>query len=209
MDNLPLPPGAVALAARTPPEAVAMTRVTTLWRIYGTAGPHAGLWARFRHFGPVSTARFDHHLPPPAEQPRAVLYAALAIQTCVAEVFQDTRVIDRRRRGAWLAGFRLAREVHLLDLSGTWPTRAGASQAISSGPRDSAQAWARSIYEAYPDLEGMWYCSSMDGGRPAVTLNERAEIALLRQPDVNLPLTHAGLELPLARMGRSLGYLLV
>jgi RES domain len=209
MDNLPPPDEPATLAARTPPETVAVTRVTTLWRIYPTAGPHAGLWSRFRHFGPVATARFDHHLAPPSEQPRAVMYAALAIETCVAEVFQDTRVIDRRRRGAWLAGFRLAREVHLLDLSGTWPTRAGASQAISSGPRDAAQAWARSIYEAYPDLEGMWYCSAMDGGRAALVLNERAETALIRQPDIHLPLTHAGLELALARIGRTLGYLLV
>jgi RES domain len=209
MDNLPPPSEPATLAARTPPEPVALTRVTTLWRIYGTTGPHAGVWARFRHFGPVSTARFDHHLAPPAEQSRAVLYAALAIQTCVAEVFQDTRVIDRRRRGAWLAGFRLAREVHLLDLSGPWPTRAGASQAISSGPRDTVQAWARSIYQAYPEIEGMWYRSAMDGGNPAVVLNERAETALARQPDVHVPLTHAGLELALARMGRTLGYLLV
>jgi RES domain len=209
MDNFPPPSEPADLAARTPPEAVAVTRVTTLWRIYGTTGGHGGSWARFRHFGPVSTARFDHHLPPPSEQARAVLYAALAIQTCIAEVFQDTRVIDCRRRGVWLAGFRLAREVSLLDLSGTWPTRAGASQAISSGPRDTARAWARSIYQAYPSLDGLWYRSSMDAGRPAIALNQRAETALRQQPDVHLPLTHAGLEVPLARMGRTLGYLLV
>src|ERR1700737_4620438 len=135
MDNLPPPSEPAELAARAPAEEVAVTRVTTLWRIYGSAGPHAGPWSGCRHFGRVSTARFDHHEPPPADQPRAVLYAALAVQTCVAEVFQDTRVIDRLRRGAWLVGFRMAREVSLLDLSGTWPTRAGASQAISSGPR--------------------------------------------------------------------------
>jgi hypothetical protein len=209
MDTLPPPPEASELAGRAPAEAVAVTRVTTLWRVYGTAGSHGGPWSGFRHFGPVSTARFDHHLPPPAEQPRAVAYAALAIQTCVAEVFQDTRVIDRRRHAAWLVGFRLAREVRLLDLSGTWPTRAGASQAISSGRRAIAQAWARAIYQAYTDLDGLWYRSAMDGGRPALALNERAEDALRRQPDVHLPLTHAGLEPPLARMGRTLGYLLV
>lgn len=209
MAKLPPPPEPGALATRTPPEVVAVTRITTLWRIYGTAGPHAGRWDRFRHYGPVATARFDHHRLPPAAQPRAVLYAALAIQTCVAEVFQDTRVIDRRRRGAWLVGFGLAREVHLLDLSGTWPTRAGASQAISSGPRDLARAWARAISDAYPDLDGLWYRSSMDGGRPAIALNERVEGDLRRQPSVHVPLTHPGLELPLARMARTLGYLLL
>jgi hypothetical protein len=118
-------------------------------------------------------------------------------------------VIDRRRRDPWLVGFRLAREVKLLDLSGAWPTRAGASQAISSGPRDVAHAWGQAIYDAYLDLDGLWFRSSMDGGRPAVSLNERVEDALLAQPDVHLPLSHPGLELPLARMGRTLGYLLV
>ncbi len=209
MAKLPPPPSPAALAARTPPEVVAVTRVTRLWRIYRAAGGHAGRWDQFRHYGPVATARFDHHDEPPEEQPSAVLYAAVAVQTCVAEVFQDTRVIDRRRGGPWLAGFRLAREVALLDLSGTWPTRAGASQAISSGPRDASRAWARVIHQSYPGLDGLWYRSTMDGGRPAVALNERAEEALLAQPDVHLPLSHPGVLLPLARMARTLGYLLV
>jgi hypothetical protein len=209
MTKLPPPPGPLVLAARTPPEVVAVTRVTRLWRVYRASGPHAGRWDRFRHYGPIATSRFDHHLPPPADQDRAILYGAIAIQTSVAEAFGDTRVIDRRRRDPWLVGFRLAREVKLLDLSGAWPTRAGASQAISSGPRDVARAWGQAIYDAYPDLDGLWFRSSMDGGRPAVSLNERAEDALLAQPDVHLPLSHPGLELPLARMGRTLGYLLV
>jgi hypothetical protein len=207
--KLPLPPAPSDLAASAQPDVVAITRVSVLWRLYETAGPHARQWNDFRHFGPVATGRFDHHLPPPADQPRAVLYAGLSVQTCVAEVFQDTRVIDRGRRGMWLAGFRLAREVRLLDLSGAWPTRAGASQAINSGPREQARAWARAIHAAYPRIEGLWYLSSMDGGRPAVALNERAERALAPHPEVHVPLTHPGLALPLARMGRTLGYLLV
>jgi hypothetical protein len=183
--------------------------VTVLWRLYETAGPHPRQWHEFRHFGPVPTGRFDHHLPPPADQSRAVLYAGLTVQTCVAEVFQDTRVIDRSRRGIWVAGFRLVRELHLLDLSAAWPTRAGASQAISAGPRERARAWAQAIHTAYPDVEGLWYRSSMDGGRPAVALNERAETALAPHPEINAPLSHPGLALPLARIGRTLGYLLV
>ena len=208
MAKLPPPPAADVLAARTPPDVVAVTRATTLWRIYPTGGPHAGRWDDFRSYGPLTTARFDHHLPPPRRQERAVLYVGLAIATCVAEVFQDTRVIDRRRRGPWLVGFRLRRAVHLLDLTGDWPTRAGASQAISSGRRDRARAWAAAIHAAYPAVEGLWYRSSMHGGQPAVALTERAIGALRAQPDVHLPLAHPSLEVPLGRMAASLGYLL-
>jgi hypothetical protein len=207
--KLPPPPDPSGLAARAGPDLVAITRVTVLWRLYETTGPHPRQWNEFRHFGPVATGRFDHHVLPPADQPRAVLYAGLSVQTCIAEVFQDTRVIDRARRGLWLAGFRLTRELGLLDLSGAWPTRAGASQAISSGRRDRARAWARTIHSAYPGVEGLWYRSSMDGGRPAVALNERAEAALAPHPEVHVPLAHPGLALPLARIGRTLGYLLV
>jgi len=57
------------------------------------------LWNTFRSFGPLKTARFDHHLfqpgkePLPREQDRAIYYAAAAIATCLAEFFQDTRTI--------------------------------------------------------------------------------------------------------------------
>ncbi len=207
--KLPLPPEPEELAVRAPADLVAVTRVSLLWRVYDTTGPHGRQWYEFRHFGPVATGRFDHHVPPPGDQARAVLYVGLSVQTCVAEVFQDTRVIDRARRSRWLAGFRLARELRLLDLSGAWPTRAGASQAISSGSRERARAWARAIHAAFPDVDGLWYRSSMDGGRPAIAVNERAEGALAPHPDVHVPLTHPGLALPLARIGRMLGYLLV
>jgi len=182
--------------------------VTVLWRIYFGDGPHSGRWDGFRSYGPLTTARFDHHVPPRREQERAILYVGLAIATCVAEVFQDTRVIDRRRRAPWLVGFRLRRTVRLLDLTGDWPTRAGASQAVSSGRRDRARQWSAAIYDAYPETEGLWYRSSMHGGEPAMALYERARGALRAQPEVHLPLAHPGLEVPLGRMAASLGYLL-
>jgi hypothetical protein len=209
MPKFPPPPPPLVLASSTPAEIVALTRVTVLWRLYETSGPHRRQWNQFRHFGPLSTGRFDHYVPPASEQSRAVLYAGLSVRTGVAEVFQHTRVIDPVRRGVWLVGFRLTRELRLLDLSGVWPTRAGASQAISSGRRQQSRAWARAIYAAYPSVEGLWYRSSMDGGRPAVALNERAEKAVAPRPEVHLPLSHPGLAVPLARIGRTLGYLLV
>ena len=139
---------------------------------------------------------------------RGVLYAAGDLVTCVAEVFQGSRLVDRYADDRCFAAFRLARSVRLLDLTGDWPTLAGASQAISSGPRPRAQAWARAIYEAYPQVEGLWYPSSMHGGHPALVLFERAADAMPVTPDLDVALAHPGLLPDLARAAGSLGYLL-
>jgi len=180
--KLPPPPPRGALAARLPPRAKSLARGTVLWRIYHRGGAHPGAWNRFRHFGPVPTMRFDHHSLPPREQPRGILYAGLRVYTCFAEVFQETRTIGRHRGGPFLVGLELARSVSLLDLTGPWPTRAGASMALSSGRRDRARAWSARIYEDYPEVEGLYYPSSMDGNQPAVALYERAQDALPARP---------------------------
>lgn len=46
--------------------------------------------------------------------------------------------------------------------------------AIHSGSRGRARAWARDLYEAYPEAQGILYAASMHGGRAAFALNERA-----------------------------------
>ena len=102
--------------------------------------------------------------------------------TCFAEVFQDTRTIERSRNRPWLAGFELTRNVSLLNLMDTWSTKAGASMAINSGRRDRARAWSLRVYEDYPTIEGLYCPSSMDGNRPTVALYERAQNALPARP---------------------------
>jgi hypothetical protein len=124
----------------------------------------------------------------------------------IAESFQESRTIDRRRRDPWLVGFELAAEVRLLDLTRLWPTRAGASQGIATGRRPTAQAWSRRIYGSYPNLAGVLYRSSMAGGSLNVALYERAEPAMPPTPAVHVPLVHPGLALPLARAASKLGY---
>jgi hypothetical protein len=136
------------------------------------------------------------------------MYAGRDLATCVAEVFQGSRVVDRFAGDRFLAAFRLTRSIRLLDLTGDWPTRAGASQALASGPRPRAQAWARAIYETYPGLEGIWYPSSMHGGHPAIALFERAESAVPATPELDVPLSHPGLLADLTRAASLLGYLL-
>jgi hypothetical protein len=134
------------------------------------------------------------------------MYAADSLLTCVAEVFQTRRRIDVVSAQPLLATFSLTRDVRLLDLTGLWPTRVGASTAIHSGPRPRAQAWARAIYEAFPDLEGVLYWSSMNANRPAVALFERTQSALPPLPSSNDSLGNPLLRALLLRYATRLGY---
>lgn len=190
MSKFPEPPGVAVLRA-IPPQTLILPAETALARIYFAAGSHPSRWALFRSFGPVD-ARWDHHVPDGrgsgAEQSRAILYCAPDIDTCVAELFQATRRIDRARAAPWLVTFALREPVTLLDLRGTFATTIGASTAIRSGPRSRTRAWARELYEAYPNVQGVHYGSSMNGHAPAIALNERALAAMPL-----LPLFHRAL----------------
>ncbi len=211
MAKLPEPPPAAEMRG-VPPDVEVLPAGTRLYRIYFRGGGHPGGWSRFRDFGPLPNARFDHHFEPPGVQERAILYAAAgddAVATCVAEAFQEGRLVDTRLRDPQLAAFSLVDDVPLLSLRDRWPTRAGASANINSGPRPRCRRWSRAIYEAYPGVCGLLYASSMNGNRPAVALYERAARALPGVPDFNRPLSDAPLLLPLGRIASSLGYDLV
>ena len=137
------------------------------------------------------------------------MYLADWPTTCLAEVFQATRVIDRKRDEPWLTGFETARDLRLLDLTGAWPTRAGASMAINAGPRPRAQRWSRLIYETYEDIDGLHYCSSMHANEPAVALYERARSALPAAPIFSRALADAALLSRLDAVSLRLGYALI
>jgi hypothetical protein len=175
--KLPPAPERARLAAIGPAR-YELTPGTLLWRVYGRGGRHPLPRAGFSRFGPVATMRFDQQLPDaqghPQGQERGILYGAQHGPTCLAEVFQATRVIDRHDRDPWLVAFRLAAPIALLDLTGTWPTRAGATMALASGPRAWARAWSVAIYDLYPAIGGLWYPSSMAANRPSFALYERA-----------------------------------
>ena len=184
MPKFPDPPAAEALSAIAPVIKV-LAAATPLARVYFTGGEYPTRWNAFRRFGPTN-ARFDHHLVNTEgqawAQERAVMYCAPAAPTCFAEVFQETRAIHRTRRSPWLAVFALEREVQLLDLTGTFPTRVGASMAINTGQRARARRWAAAFYEAYPKLSGLYYPSSMHGNAAAIALTDRAERATCMPP---------------------------
>ena len=162
---------------------------TALARVFFRGGEHPGTWDAFRFWGP-SQSRFDQHLLDASGAPtigrRGILYAAGAggsgaLSVCLAEVFQETRIVDVSDRAPWFVVFRTVRALDLLDLRGLWPTRAGAS-AISSGAKARARRWSRAIYDVYTEIDGILYPSSMGGGADAFALFERARSALPPAP---------------------------
>ena len=203
------PPPPVATLRAIAPEIHVLPAGAILWRIYLRAGAHPSRWDGFRAFGPTS-ARFDHH-PPPAKRHRirAILYASDSGPTSLAEVFQQTRVIDRFADSPALAAFELTKDLHLLDLTGAWPTRAGASMAINSGSRAKARAWSRAIYAAYPDIEGLRYASSMNANQPAFALYERARSSVPAVAALDVPLATPALAGPIAAAAIRFGYAMV
>jgi hypothetical protein len=215
MARLPLPPAPADLVKLRQADIKTVPVTTRLVRIFTVAGRHPQQWNAFRPTGPLPHARFDPHPPGPrggaTDSPEnGVLYFGLSVRTCVAEVFQDTSFVDRHTRRPFLVVFRPTRPLRLLDLTGLWPTRAGASQEISSGSRERTQEWARAIRVAYDGLDGLWYRSSMDCGDPAVCLwDPPAGTALPDTPDVLFALDHPGLDVPLARICADLNYMLL
>jgi hypothetical protein len=186
---------------------------STLARVYYARSPHPQSWDQFRSLGPLNS-RWDHHVPDvdgnPRAQARGIYYAAADAKTCLAEVFQVTRRIDRVFQAPWLVIFETSAQLRLLDLTGDFATRMGASMAIHSGNRSRARVWARDLYEAYPEIQGILYAASMRGGQPAMALNERA----LRSPLFSQhPLFHRALADdvmldPLRHAASELGYAL-
>ncbi len=209
MTKLPDPPAREELG-RIGADLRALPAGTLLFRIYFRGGDHPGGWDEFRRFGPLATARFDHHPEPQGmHEGGGMLYAAPLVKTCVAEAFQTGRAVDPRRREPWLAGFALAAEARLLNLRGDWPTRSGGSMKINSGPRPAARRWSRAVYEAYPEAAGLLYASSMHANEDAVALYERASPAIPTRPQVHVPLSHPGLYGELDRICGELGYALL
>jgi len=206
--KLPPPPDVDDLRARLrPDDLTTLPAGTELWHIYKRGGSYPVRWAEFRYFGPID-ARYDHHQPPPRLQDRGILYLATLIGTCVGEVFQATREIDRVRDTPWLAAHKATRDLILLDLTAAWPTRAGASMIVNDGPRALTRRWSIAIYHAYPQIDGLLYTSSMYKHEPCVALYERGRDALPRRPSFNHALTDPGLFDILAAVAAEIGYTL-
>ena len=180
-----------------------------LWRVYFRAGEHPSRWNQLRTFGPTD-ARFDHHLEGEPDTGRAVMYLASSPVTCLAEAFQKTRTIHRRHRRPALVGFEVTTLLKLLDLTGAFSTRIGASMGLMTGPRSVGRNWARGLYAAYPEAQGFAYPSSMHANAVAIVLNDRIGPA---QPLPSSPGFHKALDDPamitlLKNAARELGYVI-
>lgn len=210
MAKLGKPPAVGVLRNQDPSWAIIRAGQDKLARIYHASGPHPVAWNEFRAFGPAHNARFDHHQPDangkPHLQSRKILYCAKRGMTCIAEVFQGTRVVNRADNDPYLCVFSPTRNLKLLDLTGRFATRMGASLAIHSGPRNRAREWACALYDAF-DHDGLLYLSSMDPGAPAIVLNERGEDAMPGTPLSNRPLSDPLLTDVIDALTHRLGYL--
>lgn len=137
------------------------------------------------------------------------MYAAASPVTCLAEVFQKTRTVHRAYRSPALVGFATARPLTLLDLTGPFATRIGASMGLMTGPRSVARSWGRALYAAFPDAQGLAYPSSMHGNAVAFVLNDRADPALVlpTSPGFHRTLNDPAMLTLIKNAARELGYL--
>jgi hypothetical protein len=163
-----------------------------LWRIYASAGEHAASGPEFRTWGPSLGGRFDPHpLPAGDTSGESVLYAATDLLTAVAEAFQETRRLERVARTPRVAAWEPTRGLRLLDLTGTWPMRAGAGGLINTGRRVITQQWARAIRERWPDLDGVLHRSSITQTPTCVTLWAPAADTIPATPELDRALSDA------------------
>ena len=210
MSKVPRRP-APELLASLQPELRTLPVGSTVWRVYFRGGLHPTNWKDFRYVGPID-ARFDHHDgDEPSRQDRAVLYGAGHPATCLAEVFQKTRVVNRWHKDPWLVGFETQESVRLLDLTGSFPTRVGASMGLMTGPRSVSRVWARAFHDSWPEIQGLYYPSSMHANRPAMVLTERAADAgvVPEQPSFHRSLGDPAILSILRNAARELGYALL
>lgn len=207
MAKLPLPPPPEDLRQRGDPPPRATDVPDVLWRVRRTRTRFPTEWNTFRSFGPMAKARFDPHQPPPHEQAEAVAYFGADWPVCLAEVFQDTRVIDAVTGSPFIAGVRPTRPLRLIDLRGDWPLTVGASHHINTGRKDHCRAWARALRHAWPDADGLTSVGINAG--TVVTLFLPARDSLGPAPAFDRPLADESLEERLATAVESIGYDLV
>lgn len=181
---------------------------TPLWRLHGTTGTHALGWDKLRHFGPTS-GRFDPHPLPRTDHHRfSVTYTALDAASPFAEVFQGTRVIDRYADGRYLTGWLTTRPLRLLNLTGDWPVRSGASYAINTGRHDRCREWAHAIHEHPPQVDGLFHHSAMVG-TPLTTLFTPSADSFPAAPIFSRPIAEPSLAVMVSSLAERFGYRLV
>jgi hypothetical protein len=170
-------------------------------------GSHVLAWNVLRRFGPTNS-RFDPQTPPVRIQARGVTYLATDLATALAERFQEDRAVDRHFGAPHLTVFATTADLDLIDLTGPWPLRVGASHALNTGRRDVTRQWARAIVAAWPNTAGLWHTSAMTA-RPCVTLYDPGAHVFPDRPTFSVPLDHPGLIERLVAATAQIGYRLL
>ena len=207
---LPPPPTVSVLrdAGVHPDELITWQPTELVWRVHRTTGGHVMPWNGMRTYGPI--LRFDHHPREVGDHPGyGIWYGASSPRGGLAEAFQSARVIDREYGDPYLTGLRFLRPLRLLDVSGiggaAWSTRVGGNHALDCAPHRRSQHWARTIFRAHSDLDGVIYRGRF-AGSVSVALVERATDAFPARPALSLPLAHPALDGPIATAAHQLGY---
>lgn len=203
---------------RTPPHELSYTDddvvpySAQLWRIHNVGGKHPSRWDELRTFGPVDSRWDPHPEPRGVHLGHGVAYAAPNPTTSFGEVFQRTRRIDLTDPEQYLTGWRPARELRLLDLTDTWPSRQGAAGALSAAPKPVCRAWARAIFDELvldgPRVDGLRVTSTITN-RPMVVLYDPAADSYPAAPAISRPLSHDDLVPAVDLAVEELGYGLV
>ena len=176
-----------------------------LWRIHRTTGPYRQTWDEMRTYGPLASMRWDAHPPPPGEHPAAaVSYTATDVVTTFAEAFQARRSITLSGAVA-LAGWEPTRPLKLLDLTGTWLVRNGASASLAGTRKDTCRGWARAVRQAWPDIDGLYAPSTMTGG-PMAVLYAPSSNSFPAAPRLARALNHPGLSGVVVKVADELGW---
>ena len=216
MTKLPRTPPSVADLVSLGADTTDIPSGSPFGKIYFAGGTHPTAWDDFRYFGPTNS-RFDHQLLDtsgnPHIQTRGIMYLATAMSgtdnslaTCLAEVFQHTRTIDRHRRVPYFCIFKTTRKLKFLNVKGAWITKAGGSLAISTGPRSVVQKWSQNFYDAFSAIDGVHYASSMGGASDAFALFERGKAALPAGFELNRSLADPSLQAALLTAAGKIGY---
>jgi hypothetical protein len=164
-------------------------------------------WNSFRTFGPLRSARYDPHEPPPHEQDEAVAYFGSDWEVCLAEVFQQTRVVQSGTGAPFITGVQPLRQLRLIDLRGGWPLTVGASHHINTARKDYCRAWARALRHAWPAADGLASVGINAG--TIVTLFGPARDALGSGPVFDRPLADEAIDAYVATAALSIGYTVV
>lgn len=193
-----------------PSDIVTRDTDTTFWRIHKTRGSYPTAWHDYRDHGPLTHCRWDPQPEPVKNHPGiSVLYAGYDLATCAAEIYQAAHRIDTATFAPYASSWKPVRPLNLLDLTGLWPLRAGASHALNSAPRSTCRNWARAIHEASVardnELDGLEVMSTLTGAPCAVLFGSSAS-ALPRLPAFTRPLTDAAVFSILDAFAQRLGW---